>query len=437
MQNYFFKLALHSLTRNPGLTALMFAAVAIGVAGSMSTYTIYYAMSGDPIPWKSSRLFIPQIDSWGPQARDKYGEPSDQLTYPDALALMRARAAPHQAAMYRTSLTFVPDSPDQVPFLVHARATYRDFFTMFDVPFRAGASWSESDENARANVVVLGARLAGKLLLNQNAVGRTVTLDGRSYRVVGVLDPWNPAPRFYEIGGNALADSEDVFLPFPTAIDRHMASGGHTSCRVEPEPGSGWDGLLASDCTWLQFWVELPTSADVQRYRLFLNDYASQQRTVGRFNWPPLTRLRDVRQWLAYKRVVSDELSATTLLGFGFLAVCLVNAVGLMLAKFASKDAELAVRRALGASRTHIFVQCLIETAAVGAVGGLFGLLLTLLCVAAERAILPEQLAKVAHVDLYLTVLTLVLATVAAVCAGLYPAWRVSRLHPARLLKAQ
>ena len=50
---------------------------------------------------------------------------------------------------------------------------------------------------------------------------------------------------------------------------------------------------------------------------------------------------------------------------------------------------------------------------------------------------LREQLAKVAHVDLYLALLTLVLATVAAVGAGLYPAWRVSRLLPARLLKAQ
>jgi putative ABC transport system permease protein len=436
MVAYCFRLALHSLNRNRSLTALMSIAVAIGIAGSMSTYTIYYAMSGDPIPWKSSRLFAPQVDGWGPEARDKNGEPSDQLDYQDAMALMRARVAMRQAVMYRTALTFMPDNVDQAPFLVRARATYRDFFAMFDVPFRAGVPWTAADDDDRANVVVLGAKLSDRLFPGQNAVGRTVSFDGRGYRVVGVMNEWNPAPRFYEIGGDALADSEDLFLPFTTAIDRQMQTDGHTGCNKEPGPGSGWDGLLASDCTWIQLWVELPAGAAVQRYRQFIQHYAAEQQRVGRFNWPPLTRLRNVREWLVYKRVVSDQLRTTTFLGFGFLVVCLVNSVGLMLAKFATQSGEFAVRRALGASRAHLFLQCLAETAAIGAVGGLLGLILTFAGVTAERAILPNQLARVAHVDLYLAAVTLALAVFATVCAGVFPAWRASLWQPVRQLSA-
>jgi len=437
MLSYSGRLAVLSLRRNAILNALMFAAVGIGIGGSMSTYTIYYAMAGDPIPWKSSQLFTPQIDSWGPLGRDRNGEPPDQLGYQDAIALLRAHVAHRAAAMYRARLTYVPTSENQAPVILNVRATSADFFAMFDTPFAQGGAWTTTDDDARANVVVLGAKLAGKLFPGRNPVGQTITFDDKDYRIVGVLKPWNPAPRFYELGHNALADSEDVFLPFNTAVDRQMPSNGHTGCNHDPAPGSGWTGFLSSDCTWIQYWVQLPTAADVQHYRQFLDHYVSEQQRLGRFTWPPLVRLRDVRQWLAYKRVVSDELRATTLLGFGFLGVCLINAVGLMLAKFSSHNAELAVRRALGASRAHLFVQCLAETAVIGAVGGLVGLALALAGVAGERAILPGQLSRAANVDIHLVALTLVLAIVATLCAGVYPAWRVSRTQPAWQLKAQ
>ena len=61
---YYLELALRSL-RRPGLTALMILAIAFGVAASMTTWSVFRAVSGDPIPWKSSKLFVPQIDMLG------------------------------------------------------------------------------------------------------------------------------------------------------------------------------------------------------------------------------------------------------------------------------------------------------------------------------------------------------------------------------------
>ena len=80
------------------------------------------------------------------------------------------------------------------------------------------------------------------------------------------------------------------------------------------------------------------------------------------------------REWIALKKVVPDEVKLSTLIAFGFLIVCLINAVGLMLARFSGRAGELGVRRALGASRWSIFCQCMTETVLVGVLGGVLGL---------------------------------------------------------------
>jgi putative ABC transport system permease protein len=88
---YYLDLAWRSLRRSPGLTALMVLAIGFGVGACMTTWSVFRAASGDPIPWKSSRLFVPQLEIWGPSGRSADGEPPDALAYADALALMRDR----------------------------------------------------------------------------------------------------------------------------------------------------------------------------------------------------------------------------------------------------------------------------------------------------------------------------------------------------------
>jgi len=308
---------------------------------------------------------------------------------------------------------------------------------MFDVAFQYGAPWSEGDEQDRANVVVLNSALAQRLFPGVNPVGRIMTLDGRDYRIGGVMRPWDPTPHFYDVSQSALSPTEDLFLPFTTAIGYSLQGVGRSSCRQAPPPSDGWQGYLGSDCTWIQFWVELPSAADVAHYRLFLQHYAQEQQRNGRFDWLASTWLRNVREWLVYKQVIPDDVRATVWLSVGFLAVCLINAIGLMLAKFAGRDHEFSVRHALGASRLHLFAQSLVEAALMGVLGGIIGLLLTVLGVQAERSILPLELARVTRVDLTLSVMTILLAVFATMCAGVYPAWRTSKTRAAQLLRAQ
>jgi putative ABC transport system permease protein len=120
----------------------------------------------------------------------------------------------------------------------------------------------------------------------------------------------------------------------------------------------------------------------------------------------------------------------------GLLVVCLVNTVALLLAKFLRRSGEIAVRRALGASRAAIYAQFLTEAGLIGAGGGLLGLLLTAIGVLSVGLVMPAHLAALARIDFTLLMLTLLLAVIATLLAALYPTYRASRVQPAWQLKA-
>jgi len=274
-----------------------------------------------------------------------------------------------------------------------------------------------------------------KLFGGANSVGKTLRLGEDTYTVSGVLDEWRPLPPFYDLAIRPFGDGDTMFMPFSTAIDKHLGNVGSTSCNGDLD--AGWEGRLRSDCVWLQYWVELPTAADVQNYRVFLDNYAAEQRRLGRFHWPPHTQLRDVNEWLQYRHIVPSEVRILILVSFGFLLVCLMNAMGLMLAKILGRAGDIGVRRALGASRRAIFVQCLIETGVVGLAGGILGLGLTALGLLAARSLLAKQFVALAHLDLTDTAIALLLAVGATVLAGIYPTWRAAHVQPAWQLKSQ
>ena len=112
---------------------------------------------------------------------------------------------------------------------------------------------------------------------------------------------------------------------------------------------------LNAPCVWTQYWVELASPAKVADYRQYLENYSDQQRSAGRFERPNNIRLRNVMQWLDFNHVVPEDVRLQAWLAFGFLLVCLVNTVGLLLAKFLRRSGEIGVRRALGApQRRHL-----------------------------------------------------------------------------------
>jgi putative ABC transport system permease protein len=134
--------------------------------------------------------------------------------------------------------------------------------------------------------------------------------------------------------------------------------------------------------------------------------------------------------------VVPDDLHLQLWLAIGFLGVCMVNIIGLLLAKFLRRSGEISVRRALGARKRDIFLQLGIESAVIGIAGGTLGLMLAEFGLWTVRQ-RPDGYAKLAQMDPGMLLATFALAVVASVLAGLLPAWRACHVTPALQLKTQ
>ena len=433
---YYLQLGLRSLRKNPLLTLLMVLAIGCGVAASMTTYSVFRATSNNPIPQKSSQLYAPQIDNWGPDvSKDNKGEPPNAMTYTDVINLMRDKRAKRQTALYPTAMSIVPADASMLPFRETSYGWYADAFGMFDVPFLYGHGWSASEDDSHAAVAVIGKALNEKLFNGRNSVGQNVNLNGRDYRVVGVADKWNPEPVFYDvINTNGFDDPIQVFIPFTRAVELQTPTNGNNNC--SHDPGKGWDSWIHSECVWVGFWAELPTKSEADAYHQYLNGYSAEQQRSGRFRWAPNTRLRNVTEWLEYQKVVPQEAKVSLLVSLGFLLICLVNTVGLLLAKFMRRSSEIGVRRALGATRKEIYIQFLIEAAAIGLAGGVVGLLLTGLGVMGVSLVFEPDIAKLATLDVSLVLLTMLVAILATVLAAFYPTWRAAQVQPAWQLKS-
>ncbi|MEO7431183.1 MAG: ABC transporter permease [Dokdonella sp.] len=433
MFTYYLQLGLRSLRRNPILTLLMVVGIALGIAASMTTLTVMHLMGSDPIPWKSDKLHAVQLDNWdvnSPYSDD--GRPPDQVTYRDAVALMAAGKADKQAAMFKIALPVQPANPDIKPFQSLGRATYADFFGMFEPPFAYGHGWDRTQDADHARVIVLTKVLNEKLFGGQDSVGKTLRMNGIDYSIVGVLGDWKLRARYYDLTNGAFADPEEFYMPFTAAIDLKHRSSGNNSCFKSS--GEGWDAYLASDCVWIQMWAQLDSPARLADYKSFLDSYVNEQKKLGRFERPLNNRLLDVNAWMRDQKVVSRDVEVQTGLAFAFLVVCLVNTVGLLLAKFTRKSGEIGLRRALGASRREVFTQFLIESGVVGITGGMLGLVLTALGLVGVRALYTEY-KSVAQLDWTMIAMTVLLAVVSALLAGLYPTWRACRVQPAAQLK--
>lgn len=442
MFGYYLRLALASFRRNPGLTALMVFAIGLGIAVCMITLTSYRAAANNPAGERGEVLFSPSLDSWDPEnayEQDDKTLAPNMLTYRDAKALYASTIPDRKLITYKTGDIYTRADKGMDPHYIATRMTQRDFFEMFSVPFLYGGPWDAKADEGPEPVIVLSKEENKKAFGGENSVGKTLQWKDREFRVVGVLDDWEPMPKYFDVSNGPFQDMEGAYVPFAWGPILELGSHGNTNC-WKTETINSFQDFLNSECIWFAAWVELRTADKQRAFKDFMDNYVLDQKKHGRFPRPLNNYLYDVSGWLKRNKVVEDDNKAMLVLAFAFLAVCLVNTVGLLLAKFLNAAPVAGVRRALGASRRDIFWQHLTESGVVALAGGIVGGLLGVLGIWALRAWygrFVDEATRVLPFDERNFVIVVAIAVGAGLIAGLYPAWRIGRAAPASYLKVQ
>jgi putative ABC transport system permease protein len=435
MLTYHLKTAVTSLRRNPILTALLIGGIALGICVSTAFVTLQRMFTQELVPGKTNELFYVRLDTWGKDVK-RYGDQTipDQITYKDAVALMRSNIPLRQTPTFITSRFVHPDPKIARPYQPNIRVTNSDLFTMFNMPFKYGGPWPKSVDTKPEQVIVIDHATNAKLFGGANSVGKTVRLNERHYRVVGVLDQWRPPMRPFELMRNPLGPPEPMYIPFSLAASLELPSAGNTGGWKDEEIDT-YQQLLASELMWVQYWVELPDAKAVDAYRDWVRGYILEQKKLGRYERPLHFTVTTIPGVLEEMRLPLDGIRAMSIVSLLFLAVCSLNLVGILLGKFLARIPEVSVRRALGASRAQIFWQHVIECELIGVAGGVLGILMSLGIISGLARVMPNGDAL--RLDGEMLLIAGFLSLVAGLIAGVYPAWRVCSVPPAMQLKVQ
>ena len=359
MFDYYLRLALRRCRQNLAMVGLLVLTMAIGIASTMTAMTIFGALSGEPLPGISPQLYVATMDAREAVDKDNpdYKQPDSWLTLRDAKALVDARRAPQQLALAQ-SLTTMGGPGGKHSEQAWGFMAYGEPLGMLGVPLRHGRPWTAQELAARAPVVVIDSDLAQKLFGGTDAVGRSVLLGGKPFRVVGVTAPWKPHTVFLDVKrneGDPQGSSEQFFVPAEAALDAGVGPFTSGECG-KGAPVIGFQSASVQTCRWIEVWLSFDTPAQMAGWNGFLAGYANAQHDAGRSVYPPHPRLCGTRAWMPLHHVEPDDVRLNLMLAGAFLLLCMVNVAGLLAARFLRRQADVAIRRALGASKRTAIV---------------------------------------------------------------------------------
>lgn len=437
MFGYYLDLARRRFRQAPAMVVLLVLTMAIGIAACMTAMTIFNALSGDPLPGISDHLYVVTMDARGVDAQDTaaYDSPESLLTPRDARALVDAHRARQQVAVaWSLAQLGTPDgkqSAQAVGLMGHG-----PLLTTFGVPLRHGRPWTVSEQATHDPVIVIDSKLAEKLFGSNHVVGRSVTFGSRQFRVIAVTAPWKPRVKFLGLahhGNDPVGQELQFFVPMGAALDAGVGPFMAGKC-PKSSATFRFQSAEVEQCRWLETWVALDTPAQVATYERFVAGYAQAQHDAGHFVHAPRSRLYGTHAWMDLNHAVPDDVSLNLMLAGGFLLLCMVNVAGLLAARFLRRQGNTAIRRALGASRRHVFVQHIVESGLLGLIGGVLALPLTLLGLWVVR-MQAVSYAAAAQFSVTAFIGLALLSLAVGLLVGVLPAWRVCRQPPALTIK--
>ena len=395
------RFAFRSMLKAPGFAAAAIIALALGIGATTAIFSVVHAVLLRSLGWGEEQRLVSITTEFS-----GLGIARGTLSVPELYDLREAPFLESFGGFNSGSAALqAADRAERVP----VASVTSGFFSVLGVHPTYGRAFS-AEEDLKANGLValvsapaFRARYGGDPAL----VGRSITLDGQSYRVIGVL------PEGFSYGG-----PHDFFIPF-----------GFTEEQLLRQRGAHWIEALG----------KLRPGVPLEAARHGLSGLTARVREAhpdqysAEQGWKlSLEPLRD--------RFVGGSRQAILVLFGAVLLVLLIacgNVANLLLARSAARERELAVRAAMGAARSRILRQLLTEGLLLAAAGTVLGVLLAVWGLDALLAVAPRQIRELAEIRVDRTVLAFSagLTVGTTLLFALVPALRASRVDLASSLK--
>ncbi len=381
--------ALRMLLKKPGFTIVVVLTLALGIGANAAIFSVVKGVLLNPLPFPDPEQLVTFHQS-------KPNFETGAIPYLNFVDLQRENQTFSAMAISRgAGFTLIGAGEAE---RVSARMVSADFFTVYGINPALGRNFSTDDDRKGADpVTIISSSLwARKFNSASDMVEKSITLDDRSYRVVGVL------PNSFK------GSVADVFVPIgawssPALQNRGAALGIHGVGRMKP-------GVTVDQA-----------QADLNRIMATLAETYPQ---VNKGHGSKVIQLKE--------RLVGNVQPVLLMLfaavGLVLLISC-VNVSNLMLARATGRTREFAIRAALGAGRWRLLRQSLVESTMLALVGGAAGLFIAAWGTTAAIKALPTALPRQEEitVDWRVLLFTIGISLITGIVSGLAPALKTSQ----------